>query len=427
MDSEVVDLTTSLIFPDNKPPLRYNDGVAAQSTAAQTLTQDINLNWGTAVTDRAIPASNMQVFLFRDPLRSLIYYDHNVSRQTFRYLIRSTADGQEFYPVSGPNTGFWVPGGRATADGTYQPHGPVLYPVNCGGVPGYWCDYDGEHRSHLEIDLDDATTVAGGVINWFFWTGQQWSLWQSRAMFNGAQVYGMTINPPPGGAYMAVSISFPDGTSATQIEGYRLVCDGTGPAVWCHRACPGIDDTLPVVQNYRCVAAAMKWLNESATLDESGRVIAATVPPGIPWSNIAGGFDSLNVINGYRVAQAKKGYYGFTRPTEHGLEWSDNIVRSAVKGSTATNQWSDFMPADPYLTVCMAVSKADARDTSVTVTHMIEFMSVNRGQEIRLPEFSEQAWTHAIARLARAINHYHAEVQPEDILLLPDSVKRARR
>lgn len=410
MAGSVTQLVDKLVLPENKAPLRYDDEAAATPTAGQTFTQEINLNWASAVADRAIPQTDMMVFLFKDPLRCVVFYNHNQSSSPFLYQIKNALDGGNGFSISDCTSGYWLPGDRALATMSYQPHSAVLYPVEANGYSGYWCDNDGTRSSKLKIRLDDATTVAGGCVEWYVWTGTQWAWWARDEFVNATDTYLMTANPPSGGAYMAAVVNGVIGMSATAVVDYQLD-GGTGAATWCHYPTPSVDQLLPMVQGQRIVAAAVNWQNLSSAFDESGKVTAVTVAPGLPWSNLATSANRLTSINGYKSLLAKTGYYGFLRPTTNQMAWDYSMQMSAFAGSTTTNSRTKVNADAPYIAVAMSIANANARNTTISVTHMMEYMTTSKSQETRLPdgkiEMAEN-WSMAIKLLARTENHQPA-------------------
>lgn len=427
METTVATLLDKLVFPESKPPVRYDDDASATPTAAQTLTQEITLNWAAAVTDRAIPQTDMMVFLFKDPLRSVIFYQFNQSSATFFYDIKNPLTGDNGFPIGDCTSGYWLPGDKAVAQAGYQPHSAILYPADCNGMSGYWCDNDGTRTSKLSIELDNAATIVGGCVEWYVWSGNSWN-WYARDEFvNATAVYKMTADPPLGGAYMAAVVNGVIGMTATQVTHYVLD-GGTGPSTWSHYPCPQIDQLLPMIQGHRVTASSLRWLNLSSTLEESGKVNAVTVAPGLPWSSIATSATRLTLLQGYRPLVAKKGYYGFTRPTDAQLQWQYNIQTGALAGSTLTPSRFKVNPEAPYIAVAMSVASTNARNTSITVTHMIEYMTNSKAQETRLPDqITENAevWEHAIRMLARTENHMHADMRLSDLFFVPNKRLKA--
>jgi hypothetical protein len=427
MAGAVTQLVDKLVFPENKSPLRYDDETSATPTAGQTFSQEINLNWASASADRAIPQTDMMVFLFKDPLRAVVFYNHNQSSSPFQYQIKSAYDNGNGFPIGDCLSGYWLPGDRAVATMSYQPHSAVLYPVEANGVSGYWCDNDGTRRSKLSIRLDDATTIAGGCVEWYVWTGTQWSWWARDDFVNATDTYVMSANPPSGGAYMAAVVNGVAGMSATSVVDYQL--DGSsGPATWCHYPAPNIDQLLPMIQGQRIVTAAANWQNLSSAFDESGKVTAVTVAPGLPWSNLATSANRLTAVAGYKSLLAKTGYYGFLRPTANQMTWDYSIQTCTLAGSTATNSRAKVNPDAPYIAVAMSVANANARNTTITVTHMMEYMTTSKTQEARLPDGKIETvenWEMAIKLLARTENHHPAN--PTLVSIFNDVIESNKR
>lgn len=427
-NTEAARLVERLIFPAEHPSTRFNDGASATPSAAVTLTQELNVNWSTAVTDRCIPATEAMVILFRDPVRAVVFYDHNVSRSDFSYeMINSDANTNTFSGIAGAESFFEPVWGNATK--TYKPHGTRLYPIEADGHYGMWCDNDGTNYSYLCIDLTDATAVVGGVVCWWFWNGSKWGFWDSMPLVNGTTTYNGLIAPPDGGAYMCVSVTLPIG-SANQSVYLNLNCQSsTGCSVWCHRPVSNIEQLIPIVKNVRVIAASLEWLNLSPDLDESGKIVSVVVPTGDPWSVNAISQSQLTLLEGYRSRQAKVGYYGYTKPSgqSDSFDYKKQIARVAVRGSNDFARVATFADDNtPYLMAAMSVALASARDTSLTITHSIEYLTDSKIQESRLSEYSVESWQRALTVLGQLPQHFDANVTFPEVLNM-NVAKRPRR
>lgn len=428
-NEKVVNLLETLVFPVEGSTLRYNDGTTAVASAARILTQEININWNTAVTDRNIPAAEAMVFLFRDPLRSVVFYDHNVSRSIFTYECADTDFNENFFY---PNFGGEAPCNIAWANGTssFLPHGSRLYAMKADGRSGLWCDNDGTNTSTIEVTFDDATTLAGCSVNFFYWTGSTWFLSEQQLCVNGTASYRQTTWSVVGGHYTAVSFTTPlTGTSATYAQ-LKLVCvGGVGPAVWCHRPIPNINELLPIVESIRVVAGSLTWLNESPALDESGKIVSVTVAPPHPWSNLTVSQSNLTSLSGYKSRLAKNGLYTFLKPAagDDAFVYDDtSIVKSALRSySYIATGFKPTATNSPYIVASMNVANTNARDTSVTITHAIEFITDSKIQESRLPDASPEEWVQAINMLGPLQQHHDANVDLRTVLN-PTGLKRQR-
>jgi hypothetical protein len=427
-DNDAIRLLERLVFPGEFSATRYNDGAAATPSAAVVLSQEININWATATVDRSIPATEAMVLLFRDPVRAVVFYDHNVARTVFRYdLINSDANTTAFSGVINTEVSFEPVFANATT--TYQPHGNRLYPIDAGDHYGLWCDYDGTNYNYLSVVLADATAVTGGVVNWWFWNGAKWGLWDTMPLVNGTATYSGGYAPPDGGGYMRVSLALPIG-STNQTVLVSLVCHGgVGPSVWCHRAVSNMDQLMPIIKNIRVNAAAIQWLNLSPELDESGKIVSVVVPTGDPWNNVAISQSSLTLLEGYKTRQAKVGFYGFTKPSgrSDSFDYKRQFARVAVRGSADMARVAAFADYNtPYLIASMSVAITSARDTSVTVTHTIEYLTDSKIQETRLADASADTWKRALNVLGQLNQHHDANITFKDVLE-NNSAKRVRK
>lgn len=418
-DVPVKNLLETLVFPSEGATIRYNDGASSTPSAARVLSQELNLNWATATVDRNIPATEQMVFLFRDPLRATIFYDHNPSRSNFTYQLYDADFNDTTFYTSGASTILNFAWGTCTT--AYQPHGPRLFPLRQNGQTGIWCDNDGTNFSTLQFTVDDATAIAGDSFNCYYWTGNSWLVSQMFYGINGAATYTMTglTNIPVGGAYFSVVFNKAKTSSVSSMT-VSLVCgSGTGPSVWCHRPISNIIELLPIVESVRVVAASLRWINDSPQLDESGKIVSVCVAPTHPWSQVAVSQSNLTQINGYKTRQAKMGLHTYLKPAAQDDSFTYNgkgIVKNTAPGSSIVSTSFKSTGNSPYVVASMNVANTNARDTSVTVTHAIEFITDSKIQECRMPDASVETWNKALALLAPLPQHNDADIDLRDLL-----------
>jgi len=419
----VSQIVETLVFPDTTDPIRYNNDVSSQPTACKTLSQDFKLNWASATVDRNLPATEVMVFLFRECARAVVFYDNNPGNLLFTYAMAGS------YACNPGGVAFAALPPFATASSAYIPHGTTLYPAMADGYAGWWCDNDGVGNSHLQVTFNLPATLVGGYIQWMQWNGQGWAVAEQTALVNGTATYNGTV-VGTGGAYMHARITNASTATATQ---YTLsLVSTTACSVWCHRPVSNLDTLLNIVQGVRTLTASVLWNNYSSELDESGKTVAVSCPPGLPWSTIASSQSNLTSLAGYKSLLAKQGYYGFLRIDDTAdLDFDLDVGIRPFRASTQGFATYDLRSSKSYIAVCMSVASTSARDTSITVTHAVEYRTTSKIQEVRKPYipgvegYSAYEWSQAIQKLADIPQHNVSSVTWRQIVE-QQSNKRAR-
>lgn len=407
-EDEVNKILFALTLPSEADVIRYTGNTSGNPTSAKTLMQDVKLNWQTVTIDGNIPAAEQMVFLFRNPLRSFIFYDANPSGQTFDYILHNTIDGStSFANPDGVTGGYYKPNfGVGTPNASlYQPHGDYIFPGFAQERFGYWCDNDGKGNTTALGVVFDADPGAGGAdIMWYLWDGAQWSMSMARSTTAGVVNY-FNAGPPPGGCYMTIDIKL-NTNAANAFKIHLKSAIGAG-GIWCHRSIPNISELLPIINGVRVNAVSLLWTNFSSELQASGKLVSVGVAPCLPWSNIAISQSNLTKLQGYESRPAKTGYYGFLKPDGPGDFMMFNDIRTmAWRGSVITFATFPIQERYSYIAASLSVANVDARDTSIQVTHAIEYLTNSKIQEVQDPPYSAASWTAAIQALQNIDQHH---------------------
>lgn len=418
----VSQIVETLVFPDENDPIRYNNDVSSQPTACKTLTQDFKIDWQAATTDKQLPATDTMIFLFRHPARALIKYDNNASGAVFQYRIPNSAGSYTFTFEAGA-TNVRLQGGPADQNSTYQPHGTQLYPALEDGRIGYWCDNDGTNYSTIRLNFSGTlTTMTGGAMTAYVWNGACWEFWDTVLFANTVATYTFAA-PPVGGAYMAVDVTIGSTATTASFIATVIVISASGPGVWCHISVPQLNQLVPIMQGARVLAAGVKWQNYASDLDESGKVVAVNVSPGQPWQQLTVSQNSLSLLQGYKTLLAKNGYRGFLKiDDETDVEFQQDVGTYAYRGNTIGFAAFPLRERSSYLAVCMSVAATAGRQTSITVSHALEYQTNSKIQETRPPHtpgvqgYTYDEWTVAIQKLAEIPQHHGSETTWRKIL-----------
>jgi len=416
--SDVEAIVFSMALPSEAEIIRYAGASSGNPTSAKTLMQDVKLNWQNVTLDGNIPAAEQMVFLFRNPLRSFVFYDANPTGRTFDYIIHLNDGSTAYNQISQLGGDFYQPQlsyGTDAGASQYLPHGDYVFPCEHQGRYGYWCDNDGkggDNSIHVIFDADP--TVGGAIIDWYIWNGAIWE------MVNADVAVALQLDyhsgPPVGGAYMSFDIKIVAAAAANFTVHLKTTPAQAG-GCWCHRTIPNISELLPIINGVRVNAASLLWTNFSSELEASGKIVSVSVAPCLPWSNIAISQSNLTKLQGYESRQAKTGYYGFLKPDGPGdFEMHDDIRQLAFRGSTATFGSYPVIERYSYIAVALSVANTNARDTSIQVTHAVEYLTNSKIQEVQDPPYSSVAWAQAIEALRKVDQHHENKFHFKKIL-----------
>lgn len=407
-DNNVEKIVFACALPSESEVIRYNGDASGIPTSAKTLMQDVKLNWDNSTVDKAIPAAEMMVFLFRNALRSFVYYDHNEANLPFEYRIYEPGGGYEFdYGGQVGGDMLFLDGSYAKPITPYQPHGEFLFPANCNGYPGYWCDADGRanRTTGLSVTFDADPGAAGATIQWCYWTGTQWQGLLTTDTAAGVLTY-QNSGPYPGGQYGTIRIRI-NNIAAAKFRVSLKTLFANSPGIWCQRSIPNMSELLPIIQGLRVNAASVLWTNFSPDLYESGKIVSVTVSRCLPWSNIAISQSNLTKLQGYESRQAKSGYYGFLKPDgPNDFMLTADITTDARRGTNAQYGWFNPMERSTYIAVAYNVASTQGRDTSIQVTHSIEYLTNSKIQEVAFSQYTEEEWVQAIQQLREIPEHH---------------------
>lgn len=406
--TEVEQILFALTLPSEAPAFRYNGQTTGNPTSAKTLMQDQKLNWQNVTVDGSIPAAEQMVFLFRNPLRAFVYYDANPTGQLFDYIVHNWDGTTTHNPSNMVGGGYFQPVlsyATPTPASTYYPHGDYLFPCEANGRLGFWVDQSAAATyASLGVSFAADPGLAGASIQWYNWNGLQWENADQQDTVAGTLDY-YNVTPFVGGAYMSLDIKINSAAACPFTIHIKSNAGATG--VWCHRSIPNISELLPIINGVRVNAASILWTNFSSELQASGKLVSVSVPACLPWTNIAVSQSGLTRLQGYESRQAKTGGYSFLRPDgPDDFKFNNDIRPSTRKGSVLNYAAFPVQERSSYVALALSVANVDARDTSIQITHAIEYLTDSKIQEVAFSEWSDEAWAEAIQK-CRTIPQHH--------------------
>jgi hypothetical protein len=386
-------LTLPEIF---KEAPRYNGAGSGKATVAKTLKQEFNLSWSNTVATN-LPANEMQVFLFRNLLRALVYYYRQCPAYTYSW--NSPSDIPTWYLLQFGqtvlNSGVWADHSTGA-----NPHGSKLFPGRAKGQSGIWVGNDGVATTNFTILFTVAgvatTPGAGTQVISRYWTGKDWEVNQVTTTVAETAVLHTA---PAGGAYMYFEIVAPAvGLAAGLVASISTGCT-TASDVWAHRAVSNIDELLPIIEGAR-VNGGVAWVrNESAVQYEQGKILGADCAKTMPWSNLTTGSASIQALDDYYSGTASLGAYAFLTPDdEEDFSMNDDICSQTLRGSALNLASFPLKERSTYLslTISGANDASNSRSFSFVTWHMIEYYSNSMVQQKEDSDLAPESWMHAV-------------------------------
>jgi hypothetical protein len=414
--SDVGALVAALSLPSEFPAPRFNGDASCIPTAVKALTQDVKINWETSVSAGAVPAAEAWCFVFRNALRSFIFYDHNPAGTNYNYELISSFDGTTTFNVAVNASAQQLYAKWATPSTAYHPHGDILFPGYAQGKYGWWCDNDGQgNTTAMKITYTADPGADGAEFQFMNWNGFQWEPQETIKTAAGVLTY-QPAGPYNGGGYVALDVLIKNAAASV----FKVAITKTGatcPGVWCHRPIASITELLPIIQGIRINAGSILWSNTSAELYESGKIVSVNVSRSLPWTNIAVDQDNLTLLQGYESRLAKTGYYGFLKPDgPKDFKLRNDVTTLAPRGATATAAYFPLVERSTYLAVAWNVSTTTARDTTAQICHTVEYLTNSKIQEVDYSHFTEQQWIDAIQELRTIPQHHENKFHFKNIL-----------
>lgn len=375
--------------------LRFaSEGAGLPSAAANLSLQYSTLDWDNATSNTLIPSTDMMCFLFCNPLRAYVQYQHNPSSASYVYDLVSRAGSTTFFvPLYQERPLFPKYATVATA---YAPHGPILFPGYDDGGRYYLPVCASSSTQAFTVQCTTNPTVAGAtIVRWYAWDGKHPRLIQeSKSSVGNPNFYLQDTAIPSGFAYIYATILNND----PAIVGATVKMFGDYP-VWAHNPVSNITTLLTQAYGIRVNLASIRVQNDASPLNRNGMVVGVTVAKSIPWQSIATGAAALSQLQNYREFVAEKGYYGIPLPDsdEDISEFYPDIAQSSIPNTTSSQMFGyPLSERRPYKAVGLTIPVTTGRSISFDVTHTIEYLTNNKLVEQKSANVSEASLRDAI-------------------------------
>jgi hypothetical protein len=404
-----------------------SEGAGMKSACANMSLSYDSGSWETTTVDDLLPADELIMCLFGNPLRSYIQFEHNPAGTLFAYQVQNL-DGTldwvvpQAAAVGGLPISIELKPRWATGFSSYLPHGPILFPgVDQTGHYYLWVDQGVASTNPatvrgLVVHLSQPPVVAAaGFIDWWYWNGKNPVHWAQSVITTGAQDYSQTV--PAGGAYMYVTITSAEDLGVPQIATLTLQQDS---ATWGHHCVSDINSLLSSAYGIRVNSATVRVQNDSSPLYRNGKLVSVTVPACTAWNSIAPqGVDYIADLQQYRERVAENGYYGVLLPDSDAdvSEFYDDISASSyAAASTLTQAAFPLVERRPFKIVGLRVPIAGGRAITCDVTHTIEYLTNNKLVGQNVSSFSEKTLIAAIVIASTMETDYDNPVHWRQIL-----------
>lgn len=313
LTTEEVDILAMFTLPKEVTPKRLGGDFGAAPSAISHPWREVNLTFPQS-GGWDLPITDVAVFKFAHPLRSLLYSNGiTAGSYTYNGICYMNHHTNKESALITNNLGF-----QTGAAG--KVHGDFLYPGKLG-------DSD-PHRGYLmtinsKMSLTSGTIPATGQnIDYFFLIliGGRWEINQ-RTAFTGNSVASISVAfTAPCTAYYAICATQTLGAAVSWVT-YTMTIDGNGAngtsvvgAVWSQLATAGVDGSLASVQAARVNAASLMYTNTSSALYRGGQLAMRQLPPQSNWGNYIS-FDIVSAQEDSAVIEATIGAYAFRKPT----------------------------------------------------------------------------------------------------------------
>lgn len=405
---DVRELLEALTLPnETTAPIRYSGEGNGTKTAAQILKQEFENDWAAAdVAGSQLSGDETQWFVFRNALRAAVYMKRGVT--TYEYIIPDSNGNGTHTVLSIPGYQKLTSAYPAPAGDGSAPHGELLFAGEDAGDMGHWVDNDGTGTQNLEVTTSRAI-LSTSYVEFFYHDGKQWVLKQrSFSVADATTVF--QCQPPAGGAYMYAAISGTVADTGALTATVKVKSNNTGStqnAVWAHAPVPNIVELIKQCTGIR-VLGAISWLrNESATEFAAGKIVAATMSKGFPWSNIASGTNQISQVTDYYSGLAANGHYAFLTPDDiDDFNLENDIAMASLRFNQTQRCTFPLRERSPYITGAMAASTDDARAISLITFHLLEYESTSKLVERRFSSYTEDTWR-VVIEIAKRIPHHH--------------------
>lgn len=418
--------------------MRYSNGTTGAPTLMFKPQNDFTFDYTNVVTDAQIPAREVMFILRKDPVIPLIFFYWNPnpaapltwSYQWYanNYLFRNGPSQSLFFIPCG-QTDLEPYSAHSVVPATWQPHGPVLYPLRSKLNPHRWMWVDANDPTNTIQSITFttfngiglATPVAVGQfinIKLYAWNGVEEELFDDQIITAGQ---GSVTNwAPSGGAYIRVEVFNSD--PANTVSHLKVVITDTC-SCWSHMPINNINNIAESLSAERVITATLKVTNASSPGFAAGMIYAADVFNGQPWTSLNKGSAQIGTLDTVETRPASKGYYGFCRvEMDDDFQMLRNMSINALSNQRENSQqiFGDLDQDAPYKIVSFILPPPGTFPTdrflNIELTSVLEGMGNTDLVEPEYPIATPEQWQAALYIFSSIPTNYENPTHWRDIL-----------
>jgi hypothetical protein len=378
-----------IVNPASARGLRFKDEGGMYPTGAISLHNVMPIlqatgNKGTYGT--LVPGGQFNAYLFRDVLRSMVYFDANVAGKAYSYTASFFQNGAITTTMTldaeaneeDPLDILWMADTYALNNATYlHPHGAVLYPgqaQTAGGRKFMWLD-------QAAIFTVVQTTAKTASLNIYVWNG-------TTADLNAAPIaFAAGTAAYTAGVMGYYSFGYLDPTA--DVNGLTATITGNGD-VFAHLTVPSVESQLYNLTGARILANSLLMSDTASAMNVEGTVHGAQFPKGTLWYDVL--TPTAVDANILRFSgRAATGMYGWLKPTS--TRDFDYPTTIAVKTGVVTNASFPLDSGNEFAVFIVATNglagaSFPALDFLVTQSMALEFQTQSQWYEMEMPSLN---------------------------------------
>lgn len=474
LTTPIARIVGQIVSPDDFAPERFADQYTATATATAKLKQSVSLQWNMSNIDQsigrnALPVTDVGVFLFRNPLRHIVYSmtapGSGIAPMWYHYSgLFLTADAQtaqttQIIPsncttrisplVWQPNS--TVPAGAAaftppTGGIRWTPHGDWLYVGKGQGRYGVFIDssadtpafgsspYTYAHGAAYQVNVfyQGATLFTAGDTfdaTLFQWSGGNWDVYGSLEGVALAANGGSCTFAVDQTGYYAVEVKANIAAQSSSNQANNLMQVATNicsqmQSVWAHLPLQNFTPALAAghdITGVRMLGTSMLVRNTASELNQQGLLVALQADACEDWLSIyaqaatgsanAPGTGFFNFcfsradVKNFRLAT---GYFGYVKPTnEHSFDYGTNIVQGQATSFGFPVEMSyDLCPPQDYLVFAASTVNTLGGDCFLQVSDSVEYKTQDPWLERRKATTTPDEWRDSVMAVRSMNQHY---------------------
>ena len=410
---QMQEVMKSIMAPGLASDVRYSTSGIGGPTSVAQFTNPVDMTLDSATTDQ-LPAYESAAFVFRDPVRNMVFYDPNPAsafRQAKYALFFNRVSGEtDVVDISYAGAPGPLEIAYAVLDegiSTFAPHGNFLGTGLANGNKTYVWN---------QTNYVWAATYTGGenmcLIRVYRWTPR-------GEVYVGEWADG-NLSAITGNGYVRFEAFHTGGLGITptlaNVDGLNLSFTiGSGKSVFCHRSLVQYEDKAASVEKVRILSQAMLVSNLTPEISKGGKIASKQLPGDEPWYEYAfGGYNAIARLVHADVRPAENGLYGYLKPTTI----QDYEMTDYVDSSDGVLVRFGF-PLDSvraYLGTYLSLPAIDGQNMQLTSLTNVEFESDDQWYQQGVSGCDSEVFSAAIRAVANQRQFDENPLHIDDIM-----------